>query len=79
MAAVFTLHNFLLVALAAAVLLAVAGVCRDTTEGALPRYLRGRRYHRSGRARHADYPTAPSALETVPDAPVSPFAPRTFA
>jgi hypothetical protein len=73
----FTPHNLLLAALAAAVLLAVAGVCRDTTEGALPRYLRGRRYHRAGMARHAGLSAAPSALETVPDAPVSPFAART--
>lgn len=77
MAGVFTLHNLLLAALAAAVLLAVAGVCRDTTEGALPRYFRGRRYHRSGRARHTARPAVPMpVLETVPDAPVSPFAPK---
>lgn len=75
----FTLDNLLLALLLASVALATFGVCRDTTEGALPRYLAGRRYHRTGRARHAAGPApAPtSALETVPDAQVSPFAPRT--
>ena len=57
----------------------LVAVLRDSTEGALSRYLHARRYHRSGSARHAVrvVEAAPlSALETAPD-PVSPFAART--
>jgi hypothetical protein len=45
-----------------------------TPPGIGPRFVRGRRYHREHRARHA-LPAAPmTALETVPDTAVSPFA-----
>jgi hypothetical protein len=54
-----------------------------TPPGIGPRFVRGRRYHREHRARHAlpaaavlpALPAAPmTALETVPDTAVSPFA-----
>jgi hypothetical protein len=57
----------------------LAALLRDSTEGALPRYLRARRYHRAGLARHtvrAIEAASVSALETVPDPAVSPFAAR---
>ena len=60
--------------LGAALLALFVAVLRDSTEGAIPRYLAARRYHRSGSARHART-TSLSALETVPD-PVPPFAAR---
>jgi hypothetical protein len=66
--------------LAAAAIALLVAALRDSTEGALPRYVRARCYHRSGSARHAARaidPAPMSALETVPDAVVSPLAART--
>lgn len=67
----------ILAALAAAMTFLVA-VVTTVPPGAVERYARGRRYHRSGRARHAAGTTTPApAVETVPDVPASPFAART--
>jgi hypothetical protein len=63
----------------AATIALLVAVLRDSTEpGAIPRYFHARRYHRAGLARHAVRPaeTSLSALETVPDPVVSPFAPK---
>jgi hypothetical protein len=58
----------------------VVAVLMTVPPGAAPRYMQARRYHRSGSARHArtGAETTPlSALETMPDPVVSPFAART--
>jgi hypothetical protein len=61
----------------AAVALLLAAAVTYTEPGAIPRYFHARRYHRAGLARHAMRPASLSALETVPDPVVSPFAART--
>lgn len=68
-----TLDLLALIPIGVAVALLVAVVV-TVPEGAYERYLSGRRYHRSGRARHART-TAADPVATIPDA--LPFAART--
>lgn len=78
MTRLLTGDNLLLAVLLVAVFAATLVVCCDSTEGALPRYLAGRRYHRAGRGRHVrrDAPTPDAPASEVEEAPEGfPWAP----
>lgn len=83
--------DLLILAAFIAVMALLVAVVVTTPSGAWPRYVRGRRYHRAGLARHTEAwlnahnrveadrvgNLLLAALETAPDVSVSPFAART--